>query len=263
MVAAAALPITPEGAAGLALTAGAYRERAATAPLRAYLRCVWVNELPALKALEVVPDGCMDIIWDGSRLSVAGPDRDLVAVPMTDAVTFVGVRFHPGVAPVYLGVPAVELVNRFAPLTAFWGGRDTAELEERLAAAPSPSTAADILEAAILACAGPILPPDPATRLILAAAQRNSTGLIVPALTAQLGWSERTLRRHCGAAFGYGPKTLQGILRFQRALRLLEGSAPLASVAVAAGYADQPHLTRELHRLSGRAPAALRAELCK
>ena len=62
------------------------------------------------------------------------------------------------------------------------------------------------------------------------------------------------------AAIGYGPKTLQRILRFQRFVRLLDAAAEppdLAGLAAVTGYADQPHLTRECTALSGLTPAAL------
>ncbi len=75
-----------------------------------------------------------------------------------------------------------------------------------------------------------------------------------------MGLSERQLRRRSHVIVGYGPKTLQRVLRFQRFVRLLDASAALpdlADAAVRTGYADQPHLTRECRALSGHTPAAL------
>jgi transcriptional regulator GlxA family with amidase domain len=76
-------------------------------------------------------------------------------------------------------------------------------------------------------------------------------------LAADLGVDERTLHRRCANALGYGPKTLQRILRFRRALRLGRSGLPLATIAWEAGYADQAHLTRECGRLAGATPANL------
>jgi hypothetical protein len=54
------------------------------------------------------------------------------------------------------------------------------------------------------------------------------------------------------AAFGYGPKRLARIQRFQRALALARaGTAAGADLAAATGYADQAHLCREVHALAG------------
>ena len=51
------------------------------------------------------------------------------------------------------------------------------------------------------------------------------------------------------------------MLRLRRFLALAESgpSADLARVAAEAGYADQPHLTRECAELAGLPPAALLA----
>jgi methylphosphotriester-DNA--protein-cysteine methyltransferase len=74
---------------------------------------------------------------------------------------------------------------------------------------------------------------------------------------AALGLSSRHLRRVMLGHTGLGPKTYQRVVRLRR---FLADDRPLADAAVAAGYADQPHLTREVTRLCGLAPAALRAE---
>ena len=72
----------------------------------------------------------------------------------------------------------------------------------------------------------------------------------------KLGLGERTLRRRFEEAFGYGPKTLDRILRFQRFLTLVrDPRAPSAAgLAAEAGYADQAHLIRESRRLAGSTP---------
>jgi methylphosphotriester-DNA--protein-cysteine methyltransferase len=79
-------------------------------------------------------------------------------------------------------------------------------------------------------------------------------------VAGDVGLSMRQLRRRCHAAAGYGPKTLQRVLRFQRFVRMLDAAAgptDLASAAATAGYADQAHLTRECAAFSGLTPAAL------
>ncbi|MER6878168.1 helix-turn-helix domain-containing protein, partial [Amycolatopsis sp. NPDC000673] len=54
----------------------------------------------------------------------------------------------------------------------------------------------------------------------------------------------------------YGPATYRRILRLQRAIALAPATATLADLAVAAGYSDQPHLTRECRALTGLTPSA-------
>ena len=82
-------------------------------------------------------------------------------------------------------------------------------------------------------------------------------------VASDVGLSMRQLRRRCHAAVGYGPKTLQRVLRFRRFVSRIDASPDgpagldLSAIAAAAGYADQAHLTRECGKLSGLTPAAL------
>ena len=74
-----------------------YVEWTAPLPLRRYVVCSWTGGLRSGGAGSpepVLPDGCMDIIWDGERLFVAGPDT--VPNPTAAEGPFVvGVRFQP------------------------------------------------------------------------------------------------------------------------------------------------------------------------
>jgi AraC-like DNA-binding protein len=65
------------------------------------------------------------------------------------------------------------------------------------------------------------------------------------------------------AFVGYGPKTLQRVLRLQRLLGALElgrdQTGGLARIAATIGYSHQGHLTRETRDLSGHSPREPRA----
>jgi len=83
-------------------------------------------------------------------------------------------------------------------------------------------------------------------------------------VAAEIGLSMRQLRRRCHAVVGYGPKTLQRVLRFRRFVARIDAGPPsgqgahdLAALAAQVGYADQAHLTRECRALAGLTPAAL------
>ena len=67
-------------------------------------------------------------------------------------------------------------------------------------------------------------------------------------VAAEVGLSLRQLRRRCQAVVGYGPKTLQRVLRFRGFVSRVDARPEildLAAIAAEAGYADQAHLTRE------------------
>jgi AraC-like DNA-binding protein len=79
----------------------------------------------------------------------------------------------------------------------------------------------------------------------------------VHSASQELGVGQRRLHRRCSAAVGYGPKTLDRVLRFQRALRLASACGSLADLACQSGYSDQAHLSRECRRLAGTTPSDL------
>jgi AraC-like DNA-binding protein len=225
-----------------------YREWAPRVALADRLVCAWRD--PARpRPQPVLPDACIDLVWDGHTLCVAGPDTH--AQPIAPGDTFVGVRFRPGAAPGFLSVPATELLDARVELSDLWG-QDARDLEERLAA--NSGGAADLLQDALELRLPTLGEPDPIVEaLVHALVKRTSL------LRAAHGWgvSERTLRRRCNDALGYGPKTLERILRFRHGLRLLHARHPIADAAHLAGYADQSHFTNEAQRLASTTPAAL------
>src|SRR3546814_13196437 len=87
----------------------------------------------------------------------------------------------------------------------------------------------------------------------------RAEGSALMAIRDRLDMSERSLRRRCREAFGYGPKTLDRVLRFQRFLALARapGERRLARLAQDAGYADQANLTRAVRRPSVLAPSTV------
>ncbi|MFJ8781329.1 DUF6597 domain-containing transcriptional factor [Streptomyces sp. NPDC102476] len=189
----------------------------------------------------VLPDGCMDLLWNEGRLLVAGPDTRAYVAGGTPS-TWAGVRFHPGTAPAFLGVPAHELRDRRVELADLWPATEVRRLRSRIEKAPDPATA---LEEIALERA---TPPDPVLHALVTALD---AGRPVAATADELGLGARQLHRRSLAAFGYGPKTLARILRLRRALVLAGAGVPFAETAVRSGFADQAHLARDVKELAG------------
>lgn len=214
------------------------------------LRCVWSRHVAgAVSPQRIVPDACVDVMWhrESGRLWVAGPDtRAHVARAVPGEL--VGVRFHTGHAAAGLGVPADALRDERVELAELWAG-GTRRLTDALAASGSTQAAQAVLGDTVLARVR--ADPDPAVPALLALARG---GVRVRAMADTIGLTERQLHRRCLAAFGYGPKVLARVLRFDGAMRLARGGAELADVAYRAGYADQAHLSREVRALAGVSP---------
>src|SRR6478609_4138957 len=255
-----------------------YREFAPPPDLAASVACVWTS---VSRGGVILPDGCVDPVWRGDGLIVAGPATGAIESPVPLGTTVFGVRFRLGVAGAALGVPAVE----FADLSV--------DAEAVLGRGAGDRVAGGGMPALLELVRARLRPVDPLDRAAALAMARPETR--VAELGAALGVSERQLRRRFLDAVGYGPKTLARVLRFQRFLELAAagrdertgappgdrlaaaarrddgagaaardvparragGAADLARLALDAGYSDQAHLTREARRLSGRTPAEL------
>src|SRR5262249_50622950 len=209
------------------------------------VECAWVVDGPP-EAVRVLPDACMDLMRIDGRIVVAGPDTTASVTPR-DGEPFVGLRFRPGVLPRLLGVPASELRNERVPLSELQTGLlERGSLTELAAALASAEPRAETA-------------PWPLPVLIQVTG-RLAMGSAVADVAQQVGWSARTLQRQCTTVYGYGPAMLRRILRFRRALRLLREGLPSTEVATRAGYADQPHLHREVRGLAGVPLASLRQD---
>ncbi|MGH6822192.1 MAG: helix-turn-helix domain-containing protein [Methylocella sp.] len=245
----------------LAQQAGIYREHAVSHPLRDHFAYVWVNRLSQSGGVPfvVVPDGAIDLQWVAGRWRVAGPDREPMIEQLPAGAAVVGFRFQPGSASTWLGAAASEFCGQRVWLEDVWGraGREA----DRAATALGPDPLIDALESVLSQWAESR--PLPNAEMMMAyrliAEEPAPEEYVVPRLMAELGLSERTLRRRFEMAFGYGPKTLDRILRFQRYLSSGHGLEPgtAARRAAAAGYADQSHLVRECRRLALCTPGQL------
>lgn len=220
-----------------------YVERPAGSPL---LQCVWSSAESGPREKLITPDGCVDVMWGPSSFWIAGPDTR-AQVNSTRGGLIVGVRFAPGAAPAALGLPARELLDARVPVDAVLPR--AAELRERVAEAVSGlgvAGAQRMLAEALIEGA-----QERVDAALVRAGAMLGRGVGVSRTAEVLGLSERQLRRRSLAAFGYGPKVLQRVLRFRRALRLARAGASFADVANASGYADQAHLAREVRELAG------------
>jgi AraC-like DNA-binding protein len=239
----------------------AYRELAPPRDLGEHLLCRWVLRPGARRRRRdvVLPDGCMDLIWRPGRGAVAaGPDSGPAPVTRRPGATVVGVRFHPGAGAAIVGLPAEELRDLRVPLAELWGDAGR-RLEERLDETTSPEERLELMEGELRRRAAAVGRPDRLVARAVALLRRPDSPPI-RRLAEELAISERQLRRRFRFAVGYGPKTLARVLRFQRMLAMARdgaGRGDLARLALAAGYADQSHMTAECIRLAGLSPGRL------
>ena len=289
------------------MSAVVYTEAPPAASLAGVVRCYWSIDgvLPSgvTVANRVLPDGCMDVIFNLADAPSGGigtlPEPGYVVGAMLEAfvvglrgrVDVIGVRFQPGAAGAYLGVPATELTARSVGLSEI--RREGSTLAERVYEAgdtltermyeagdtvastdPSagwPAAAATVARQRLrnratlldqMLAAGHCGDPDP---LVAEAVRRieSSHGTVAVAdIERWLGVSARTLTRRFAAAVGITPKTACRVARLQAAASEIrrDPAASLARIAVRTGFHDQPHLSRDFMDLARVTPAGYARE---
>jgi AraC-like DNA-binding protein len=222
----------------------------------------WRREFPAHRAITVqptLPDGCFDLLTvDDGAPYLMGPESVRADHPVPGGSTIVGVRLRPGVGARLFGSVASELVDRSAYVNDLWRTpAPTASLRSAARVLSLQSDAHQPLIEALLPHLSSASPDDGVRFGVdwLACHPRAP----VDALCLRLGWSSREVRRRFTSALGFGPKVMQRMLRFQRALTEARraGVTTLSRIAPAAGYSDEAHMVREFRALANTTPGVM------
>lgn len=236
-----------------------YREEPAPPALAPWVACAWqLGAGPAGHVHRVLPDGCMDLLWDDRRgLRAVGPNLTAFLSGMAPGETAVGIRMRPGGAPPVFGVGAEALREADVPAADLWGD-DARRLAAGMEGDRSPAERAQRMLGWLSARARRAPRPDP---LVAEVARRMGDDPRTPVarIADDAGIGARHLRRRVVAQVGYGPRRLARVLRLQRAVALAgaDPAADLAELAFRAGFADQSHLSHECRDLAGVAPSRL------
>ncbi len=254
-----------------------YREMPPPASLHDLVECAWTmrGSVPdgATQYNRVLPDGCMDVIFNLSSNGDVLPDeqRAFVVGTMTRAevyiaprrVDFLGIRFRPGGITRILGACASELTNGSQPL-ATWFGAAATLLTERLAEQDSTEVRLNTMWSALhdRVGRGRSARRDPLVRGADTLIHASRGSVSITDLASQLTVSERTMERVFAEEIGLSPKLACRIARFRHAIDVLHGvpEAALGRVAYHTGYFDQPHFNREFMAFAGITPREWQAE---
>lgn len=247
-----------------------YAEIAPTPPLIEHVECYWTgysDRSGGGRRSTVLPDGCMDIIFNlgdlpspgvdadrDSRSYVIGTMRRPAEVTAHGRVDLIGIRFRPGVLPALLRTRADELTDASADLDVFWHvGTLIDRLREK-----AVSERIRLLESYLRSHIGGAAGPHPAAAIACRLLERTHGRLTVDTLHTASGVSVRHLRRLFSEYVGISPKEACRVARFRSAVCLTNTSANLAQVALECGYFDQAHFTREFRTFAGVTPSVYR-----
>jgi AraC-like DNA-binding protein len=259
-----------------------YEELAPSAALSRWIAAFWqlrsVGAESTSNTHRVLPDGCVDILFDfprwradGGNVGVAGPAGRLigtmtraVVVPMSGAADLFGVRFRPGVIGSLTACPGRAVQDLSIPLSDV--GIHLSVSDDELRRESSLVNRVRRVSPALRTLLGTRPTRDLTVLAAIAAweasARQEFTTLpSVSAMARLVGVTERSLERRFSAWVGYRPAQFRRLVRFRAALK---GSNPgrrsWADVAARCGYADQAHLSRDFSEFALTTASAWAAE---
>ena len=231
----------------------------------------WLLEGASTGAADaVIPDGRIELVfhYSGSfwrhtaRHDCLRQSTTLLVGQMVEPVVLepegvagvAAIRLRPAAARTLLGFAVHDVSGRFVDLESIFPS--ARHLTECLAEAGSDVERIGLLERWLIemACPAPTPLIEGAVETILATSGRAP----IAALAARAGTSVRQLERRFQADVGLTPKTFARIIRLQTALRYVRRGRPLNDVALACGFFDQAHMTRDFRELAAMAPGAWR-----
>lgn len=166
----------------------------------------------------------------------------------------VQVNLTPLGAHMFFGLPMHELANQIVSLDDVLP-RGTTGLSERLEALATWDERFALLDAILMARLADAREPSPDVAWAWRILERTHGRAPIGWICDRLGRSRRHLAERFREQVGLPPKTVARILRFDRAVALLElGAVGFAELAFECGYYDQAHLNRDFREFAGTSP---------
>ncbi len=253
-----------------------YHMRLPAPALQPYIESYWkVQTRPGESGVlheQIYVDGQPDILFNFGcaydRCGIPIPhgnvdgQRDYpVIIAQQGEINLIGVRFRPGGLAAFTRQPIHEFANQVIDLHNGLGS-EAESLEYQLYDAHDFDRQAALLDRFFLAR----WHPTEAHRITfhLAGQIAAACGEVnIQQLSAEAGYSIRTVDRLFRQHLGLTPRLYARIQRFQAALRLLSSAAspPFLQIALATGYYDQAHFTHDFIAFAGMTPTAFRQSL--
>ncbi|WP_181697634.1 AraC family transcriptional regulator [Nocardia sp. GTS18] len=231
---------------------GGFLERVgAGAPMRVCAR-------PEVTVVIQFGDAPLRVTAGGEQRRLGGVVAGLAPMPQqvtADRIECLELRLSPLSTRTLLGAAPSELRGEMVDLDAVWG-RAANLLREQLSETPTWAERFTILTT-FLAHREPVGAADPEVTACWDRIVATGGRVRVQELAEWTGWSRQRLWSRFTAQVGVTPKQATKIVRFRRALDRLAAGQPVADVAAICGYADQPHLHREVVAFAGTTPRTL------
>jgi AraC-like DNA-binding protein len=232
-------------------------------PLARFVEFFWLAEgyVQPHAAERVLPTGCVDLILslDARREAdvLAGPRSRSIILDTSRALSFIGVRFRPGGAFPFLGLPIGELQDISVEPAALWGA-PARTLRDQLLHTPAPEARFDILERFLLERLHEARDRHPAVQYAIQTIGESHGAASVASIVEHTGLSARRFIAAFRSEVGLVPKVFCRLARFRRVIGELRDAEAVdwADLALDCGYFDQSHFIHDFRAFAGVSPSA-------
>jgi len=234
--------------------------------LQPYISCYWTMtsdiELEEPISHRVIPDGCVDIIFDLNEhsyqkaASIVGTMTKPILAELKSRINYLAIRFLPGGFLHFFDNPAYDFTDRIIPLEMISGKKEH-YLTERLFGENHTKNKIKLLESHFGKLLMRNTRNDPAVTTALYNIVKHKGNIRISQLSKIANSSQRQLCRKFNKWIGTSPQSFCRIIRFQSILRMLphRSRCNLLSIALDGGYYDQAHFIHEFSSYYGLNPS--------
>ncbi|GJQ62531.1 MAG: AraC family transcriptional regulator [Melioribacteraceae bacterium] len=186
----------------------------------------------------------------------AGLRNEPITIPSGRESEMIIVSFRKGRAYPFLNEPMFALKNYVIDAELLWENQ-ILDIRSRLQEIKNPREKLVCLESKLLQYYGSKLATNGFVDFAVSEISKNPTGLRLKELIAQTGYSKKHIIKTFKEKVGTSPKEFAKILRFQKAIKLIEagGKVDWSSVAFDCGFFDQSHFIADFKQFSGFTPS--------
>ena len=243
-------------------------------PLSRFIECLWYSDQQIAYTREkILPTGNVELminfgagfkLFDKDKPDYYNINQDSWLVGMQTEYLLhepiaethmLGVRFKPGGAYPFFGVPLSEFTNQNIEMDLIWG-RFISDIRDHLYEAESPAARFAIAEHYLLER----MNLDVTNITIIQHAVQEITQshgtLSIKTLSEDIGISQKHLITQFKRVVGLSPKGLARIYRFQHVLNSIDPQQPLNWIDIAHQnhYYDQSHFNKDFMAFTGLSP---------
>jgi AraC-like DNA-binding protein len=240
-----------------------YREFKPGKVLRPYVVAYWSFRVAPdageiMHSIPLTGAATLSVSVSAGRIILVGPRTRPLQVIVRARDEYWGVHFAPGAAEALLGVPGGSLRDVQVEAAGLAGRRWAAQTLAGLRRARGVGQVRHLLDRQLSMLARPAPRLDSAVMRCVSLIMSSEGALPIARVAAEVGLSERQLRRRFRAATGLTPKELARVRHVRAAAvdAVYAHTVHWGGIAADCGFADQSHLSGEFRRTLGLTPVS-------